>query len=138
MIGPFQGKYRWLNNFAPAYVTLDGLVYPTVEHAYQAAKTLSIRSQSDIRAASTPGKAKKLGRMVTMRIDWNSIKLDVMLRLTREKYQQPEYRKLLSITGAEHIEEINTWGDTYWGTCGGEGHNHLGEIIMRVRSELRS
>lgn len=38
MIREFNGDYRWLSNFSPCNVTIDGLTYPSVEHAYQSQK----------------------------------------------------------------------------------------------------
>lgn len=39
VVNRFAGIYEFLSNFYPAPVTLDGVVYPTVENAFQAAKT---------------------------------------------------------------------------------------------------
>jgi hypothetical protein len=38
----FHNEYRFLSNFYPAEVSFEGLVFPTVEHAYVAAKTTDI------------------------------------------------------------------------------------------------
>lgn len=136
MIGQFRGEYRWLSNFWPAKVTLDGVVYPTVEHAFQAAKTLDEKQRAQIRNAPTPGQAKRLGRSVTLRADWEQTKLATMTYLTQEKYKDSELRQRLNATGRQYLQEGNEWNDTYWGICRGIGENHLGRIIMEVREDV--
>lgn len=136
-INSFMGGYRFLSNFWPAWVTLDGLKYQTVEHAYQAAKTVHADARERIRVCRSPGDAKRLGKSVAIRADWESIKLATMEDLVRQKFagNQDLARQLLNTTGAELIEG-NTWGDQFWGVCRGHGENHLGKILMRVRAEL--
>lgn len=86
---------------------------------------------------ATPGGAKRLGRMVPMRPEWEEVKLAVMEDLIRQKFR-PGFRlaALLLRTKDAHIEEGNTWGDRFWGVCGGVGANNLGLILMRVRQDL--
>jgi ribA/ribD-fused uncharacterized protein len=139
MITEFQGEYRFLSNFWPCEVEYDGMIYPSVEHAYQAAKTLDIVQQSTIQHASTPGLAKKMGRKVTMRRDWDKIKLGVMENLVRQKFKNAKLKKQLLSTGTRILVEGNNWGDRYWGVSpveNGYGLNHLGKILMKVRDEL--
>jgi ribA/ribD-fused uncharacterized protein len=133
MISEFQGDCRWLSNFYPAKVTLDGVVYPTVEHAYQAAKTHNWIERKSILLADTPGKAKRLGGRATLREDWHEVKLSVMKGLVQQKFTDPTLRRLLLATGDEELVEGNRWNDTFWGVCNGTGLNHLGRIIMQVR-----
>ena len=115
----FQGTV--FSNFYPAPVRLlDGLdyppdcEYPTVEHAYQAAKTLHPHERERVRDAATPGKAKRLGREVTMRPDWEAVKLSVMWGLLWQKFAPgtAPYATLLA-TGEEELVEWNTWGDRF-------------------------
>lgn len=133
----FAAEHRWLSNFAPAPVLLDGVLYPTTEHAYQAAKTLDFDEREAVLTCETPGRAKRMGRKVTVRDDWDSVKEEIMLDLTRQKYALPEYKERLLATGEMEIVEGNTWGDTFWGVCNGVGENKLGRILMRVRAEIR-
>ncbi len=133
----FKGEHRWLSNFAPVTVTLDGVRYPSVEHAYQAAKTLDPEERAAVRACESPGRAKRMGKRVTMRDDWAEVREATMLALTRQKYAQHEYRARLLATGQRELVEGNTWGDTFWGVCEGVGDNRLGRILTRVRAELR-
>lgn len=138
VIERFRGEHRWLSNFAPAEIEFQGKLYPTTEHAYQAAKTVIETEREQVRCCQHPGQAKRLARKLTLREDWFDIRDEVMLHVTRLKYARPEYRARLLATGDAEIIEGNTWGDTYWGVCRGRGENRLGKIIMQVRDELRA
>ena len=137
----FQGKYRFLSNFwnLPVNpVMLDGMPYPTVEHAYQAAKTLDPQRREVIRMQETPGKAKRAGRKVRIRADWEKVKLSIMEDLVRQKFTNSDnLTERLLKTGDQELIEGNTWNDTFWGRCRGVGKNHLGKILMKIREELR-
>ena len=85
MIKSFSEEYRWLSNFWPATVVYDGVEYPAVEHAYQAAKTENFNDRAIIRSAATPGLAKRLGAQVKLRKDWEKIRVLVMFDLLRQK-----------------------------------------------------
>src|SRR5438270_6235435 len=82
----FEGPYRFLSNFYPAQVEFDGLTYPTVEHAYQSAKTLDMNERKRIAQAPTPAEAKRQGRALKYRADWEQVKFDVMERCVRYKF----------------------------------------------------
>lgn len=136
-IESFQGEHRFLSNFWHVYVTYDGEVYPTVEHAYQAAKTLNPEFRKAICYATT-GEAKRMGRQVPMRPDWEAIKIDVMRDLLKQKFtEEPELRELLLATGDAELIEGNTWNDYFWGVCNGNGQNWLGKLLMEVREAVK-
>lgn len=132
-INSFHGEYRFLSNFWPVDVTLDGVTYPSVEHAYVAAKTLDVAIRGEILMIELPGDVKRLGRKIKLRSDWEAVKLSIMTDLVRQKFARPDLRKLLAMTGKATLIEGNTWGDTFWGVCKGVGENHLGKILMEVR-----
>lgn len=143
-IDDFQGEYFFLSNYAPAPVELDGMRYPTVEHAYQAAKTLEPEERGRIREASTPGLAKKISRKLTKRPEWSDLKVDLMRDLVRQKFAgQPDLKKRLLATGEAELVEGNTWHDNFWGDCrcprcaASPGQNWLGRILMEERRRLR-
>jgi hypothetical protein len=132
----FSGKYRFMSNFSASEVELDGLGYPTVEHAYQAAKTSDATERRRIREADSPSKAKKLGQQVKLRADWEEVKLQIMEDLLIQKFSDPALKQKLLDTGEAYLEETNTWGDKFWGVCKGNGKNHLGKILMKIRKSL--
>lgn len=137
VIDRFRGEYWFLSNFYPCEIFYEGDVYPSVEHAYQAAKTEDSEERSKIRNARTPGEAKRLGKSVTLREDWEERKLAVMSFLVWQKFvKNPYLCALLLDTGFTTLVEGNSWGDTFWGKCRGEGKNWLGVILMLVRSSL--
>lgn len=137
-ITSFMGNYRFLSNFHLCQVYLDVDVYPSTEHAYQAAKTLSVETRDVIRRASTPGLAKRIGQKVQLRENWDQLKYAVMEDLITQKFHPDRLEaELLLKTGDELLIEGNTWGDTYWGVCRGVGENNLGKILMEQRAWLR-
>jgi len=141
VIGRFIGPYRWLSNFWPVQVEYRGYIFPTVEHAYQAAKTEDGDDKAFfmIQRASTPGAAKRLGRNVKVRDDWEGIKVGVMHSLLLQKFAPgTDLANKLVATYPSYIEEGNPWGDTFWGKCKGKGMNMLGLQLMGIRLKLRA
>ena len=136
-IDRFHKEYDFLSNFYEHPIVADHLRYPTLEHAFQAAKTEHIKEKTTIAAAKTPGKAKRLGRKVTLVPDWDDRKVRIMLQLVRKKFEHKKLRQLLLQTGNRPLIEGNNWGDTFWGMCKGRGQNHLGKILEQVREEIR-
>lgn len=144
-IDDFRGDNQFLSNFAPAPVTLEGMEYPTVEHAYQAAKTQDAGERQMIRLASTPDLAKKMSRKLTRRPDWPEVKVDIMRELVWQKFQgHPDLKELLLATGDAELAEGNTWHDNFWGSCrcaqcaASPGQNWLGRLLMEVRERLQA
>lgn len=136
IINSFKGQYSFLSNFYPVQVEIEGIVYPSVEHAYVAMKTMDIELRKQISLVETAGKVKRMGRTLNIRSDWDHIKLPVMFGLLRLKFQKPELKLLLISTSDSHLEEGNWWGDTFWGVCKGVGENNLGKLLMQVRQEI--
>lgn len=180
--GTPAGNYRWLSNFHPCQVYLDfnaedeneydwenpsnpqivvaAKPYPSVEHAYQAAKTLDYNDRDRIRAAAEPKIAKRLGRLVTMREDWERectlsarysavyggmvfdrapFKVLIMAQLLKQKFPSMvtnELTEKLLRTYPRDLIEGNTWGDQFWGVSRGFGLNWLGKLLMRRREEI--
>jgi ribA/ribD-fused uncharacterized protein len=132
----FRGPYRFLSNFARTPVTVDGLTYRTLEHAFQAAKTDDPSARAAIRALRSPAAARLGGQSVALRAGWDEQRLEVMARLLKAKFMDPRLAAALVATGTGELVEDNTWGDRYWGRCGGRGENHLGRLLMALRSEL--
>lgn len=135
-ITQFTGQYRFLSNFWPSPVVLDGVVYPTVEHAYQAAKSHDPAFRQRVLACTAPGQAKALGRAAPLRPDWESVRLQIMADLVWLKFQHPDLRRALIATAGRRLVEGNDWGDKFWGCVRGIGQNHLGKILMNVREHL--
>ncbi len=141
IIDGFRGEYRFLSNFWPCYLMYNDLLYPTTEHAYQAAKISNAEIKLMIRNCETPADAKDY--LVTHNLkpdpDWTvEKKLMVMGELQMIKFGGKEpllTRSLLATEDAEIIEG-NTWNDTFWGVCDNIGENNLGRILMKVREEL--
>ena len=170
-------KYEWgfLSNFSPAEVYLwvdaQGMIwaheidnpvaielYASVEHAYQAAKSLDAKERWIFQVTNnpnlSPAKAKDLGRKFKEkgkeRPDWKEVNVGIMRDLLRQKFQLSTLRRKLLATMNAYLEEGNYWHDTFWGVCKGEldgrtcrhgkhdpeGENWLGWLLMEVRAEI--
>lgn len=146
VIPEFTGDNFFLSNFYVSSITLDGpggfLIFPTAEHLFQSLKHYAMTDQSQAEAYvrkvisnPEPNWSKKMGRNVDIDVaKWDGIKNDAMRRTVWEKFRQnPELIQRLLDTGPAMLVEGNTWGDTYWGRCKGQGYNILGSILMEVR-----
>jgi ribA/ribD-fused uncharacterized protein len=139
MIGPFKGDYSWLSNMHPCKIPVNGNIYPCVEVPYQALKfPKSDPLREQILRCSNGYEAKKLAKTGVIDPSFHDRKLEVMRRLVEIKFQDPTLRAKLLATGSEEIAELNTWNDTFWGVDirSGKGDNHLGRILMDLRSSL--
>lgn len=110
MITEFDGKYAFLSNFFYAPFVYDGIEYPTNEHFFQAMKTLDQEERKKIAAAATPGKAKRMGRQVQLREDWEEVKEAVMLKGLCLKFANEQLADWLLETGDKELIEENWWG----------------------------
>lgn len=135
-----KDKYGYLSNFAKFPVKIDGFIWPTTEHYFQAQKFVGTKYETEIRNADNPMIAAKLGRdrKKPLRKDWEQVKDDVMRKAVLAKFtQHPDLRQKLLETGNLILIE-HTKNDSYWGDGGnGTGKNMLGKILMEVRNLLR-
>lgn len=136
-IDRFDGKYRFLSNFADSRVVYGHVDYKNAEAAFQAQKTMDMAERERI-AGMSPGEAKRAGRRVSLRSDWEDIKRTEMARVVAAKFRQDGgMAKLLLDTGSAELVEGNTWNDMFWGVCRGKGENWLGRILMALRQAMR-
>ena len=139
-IDRFHGEYRFLSNFWYATTVYDGVVYRTSEHAFQAAKFLNPAHRRMVQSQATPAMAKNFARhnlARQRREDWDAVKIGVMRDCLRSKFLgNLDLGKRLAATGGAELIEGNTWGDTFWGVCNGQGENHLGKLLMDIRGAL--
>ena len=137
MINNFRGKYYFLSNFYSANVKYEGLTYLNNESAFQSAKLKEVKDREEF-CSLDPSTAKRKGRHVKLREDWEEVKYSIMHDIVYAKFSQNlDLKKKLLTTEGEYFEEGNTWGDKIWGTVNGIGENNLGKILMQVREELR-
>lgn len=134
-----EERYSFLSNFYEARVEYGGLVYGSNEAAFQAQKCMTEEEKIPFTEYG-PGKSKGVGRRIRLRPDWESVKIGIMEEIVRAKFtQHPELTAKLLATGDMILVEGNYWGDTCWGvdTRTGQGENHLGKILMKIREELK-
>lgn len=143
MIVEFDGENEFLSNFYPSPILHEGIVYPTNEHFFQAMKTLNPAERKAIANAETPGMAKRMGRTVKLRSDWEQVKVDVMRTGLMLKFSDAKLAQKLIDTGDEELVEGNWWHDQTWGSCfcpdhcRTPGRNLLGMLLMELRKELQ-
>jgi len=134
----FRGKYAFLSNMYEVNFEWDGRRYHNSEAAFQSAKSLDA-SQRDLFSDMNGVTAKRAGKKVQLRPDWERVKDNIMEEVVRAKFSQnPQLAKMLIDTGDMELQEGNRWHDTYWGVdvVSGKGENHLGIILMKIRAEL--
>lgn len=133
-------KFRFLSNFYMAPIEYEGQVFPSSEHAYQAAKTEDKRLRevfTDINM--TAAESKRAGQKIDLRSNWDTVRIQVMRDVVRIKFKtHAKLAEKLLATGDEELIEGNTWGDRFFGQVDGVGENWLGRILMEVRGELRA
>lgn len=148
MIKRFEGKYKYLSNFWNAPVMFEGDMYLNNEAAFQAAKIADREERLNVKAwqdgevvlftEMNPSIAKRTGRHVQLREDWEEVKEDVMYTICLDKFtRNKDLRDRLLSTGNQLLVEGNNWGDRVWGQVNGVGENRLGKILMRIRGELK-
>lgn len=136
-----DAEYGGFSNFSPHPVVLNGKTWPTSEHYFQAQKFAGTPDEEEVRLAKSPMIAARMGRSRKRPLgkDWEAAKGRIMHEAVLAKFaQHADLRETLLGTGDSKIVE-HTENDAYWGDGGdGSGKNMLGQILMRVREELRS
>lgn len=128
----FKGEHTFLSNMTPCGpIVRDGIAYSCTESAYQAAKCAN-PAERILFAKLNGYEAKKLGRRIRVRPDWNEIRVDVMRDVLKQKFSDPTLLARLKAV-QEPIYEDNTWRDTFWGRYNGIGENILGKLLMEIR-----
>jgi ribA/ribD-fused uncharacterized protein len=135
-----RGEFGCFSNFSRHPVKLEGHVYPTSEHYYQSKKFEGTKHESEVRKASGPMEAARLGRdkRKPLRRDWESVKDNIMYKVLKAKFTQHEDLKQTLLNTGDNILCEHTENDFYWADGGdGSGKNMLGKLLMKLRSELR-
>ena len=132
-ISKFTYEYYFLSNFYMVDVWFAGIKFRNSEAAFQAMKCINPKDR--IRFANLyPSEAKKLGRSIELRPDWEQVKEELMFKICYAKFSQNStLRDKLIETHPKYLEEGNDWNDRYWGVSNGAGLNKLGWILMKLR-----
>lgn len=133
----FFGKYRWLSNFHECEIVYEGLMYPSSENAYQAAKVITEdRHKLQTCSAAESKKVWKTCKKIDASPEaWEARKYRVMSEILFDKFNRhADLVQKLMDTGARYLEETNHWGDMFWGVdIHGGGKNNLGKLLMEIR-----
>ena len=139
MIKSFRDEYFFLSNMYECTIEWQGLVYPSVENAYQASKC-AVESEKIHFTQVNPHESKKMGKSVIMIQNFDDIKYELMRDLLDIKFKNPDLLARLLSTAPESIIEGNWWHDNYWGVCQCSRckdkihQNKLGELLQRKRN----
>ena len=139
-INEFRGDNSFLSNFYKSDIKYNDEIYATAEHLFQALKIENKDERNNIRISKTPAIAKRMGRNVILRTDWEDVKDKLMYMIVRLKFLQNNDLMLkLKNTENYSLIEGNYWCDNYWGNCtcykckNIKGFNKLGKILMKIR-----
>lgn len=135
-ITKFRGEYEFLSNMYPTLLYVNGELYPSAEHAFQAMKCLDRNDRIAISVCRSPQEAKQAGKLVDLRPDWESVKVNLMHSILSAKFSNADLAQKLKATGDQELIEGNDWGDNFWGVCDSTGKNMLGKLLMQVREEI--
>ncbi|AYV75258.1 MAG: swarming motility protein [Terrestrivirus sp.] len=131
-------------NYHPSPIKMEVLgkefCFPTAEHAFHANKCVNVEDVDKfVDPNLTADDAKKVGRQITLREDWEEVKRNVMRSVLLKKYEQnSDLLEILLKTGSAYlVEHLPEKGDAFWGDDhDGSGQNVLGQLLMEVREEL--
>lgn len=147
-IRDFRGPHAFLSNFYLSPVHIYGWTFPSVEHAFHAMKSVDPANDWPRFLTGTPADAKRLGRSLRLRTDWDAVRVGFMRALVYDKFTRNRDLGIkLRDTGLAQLIEGNTWHDRFWGACtcapcqhvvGEGGENHLGRILMDVRDAVHT
>ncbi len=140
-IGFYTREFFALDNFSSFGIIMNGLFYPTVEHAYQAGKFINTAPEiaEQIRCCLSAHEAKRIAHVHISKQaeNWDDIKVDYMEKLLRLKLEQNPYvkQKLLQTKGYRICEDSPK--DNFWGIGENrDGQNQLGRLWMKLRGEI--
>ena len=141
-IDSFRGKYFFLSNFFMKPIYFESLWYRSSEHAFQTQKATNEKDKQYMLNAQEAWQAKQRGNEIPCRADWDSNKMVVMYDILRCKFTDDILAKKLIATDDALLIEGNWWDDRYWGmtrdfTGKWKGENFLGQLLMKVRNEIR-
>lgn len=140
-----ERPYGMFSNLYRIPVELDGVVYPTAEHAYQAGKARKAAVREWLMSAPSPALLAMAAHGLyywDITPGWSTNKFDRMRRVLAAKFSQHEdLKELLLSTGNSRLVEsatIDNEVNRLWGEVNGVGRNMLGNLLMEVREQLNA
>ena len=134
----FRDEYDFLSNSHPAEILYDGLTFSCAEAAFQAARCPQMSDKKRI-AQGDGSRAKMIASRIEPAPGWDERKLAVMEDILRAKFtQHPGLARKLKDTGSAVLINGISGKDRFWGRdlYTDQGENHLGRLLMKLRSEL--
>lgn len=142
----FDGAFRFLSNFYLCDIVYEGFRYPSVEHAYQAAKSTDPEVKDALAQLRSPATAKKMGKLLPLRPGWKTARIHVMRELVTIKFgpRNPYLVDALRDTNGMELWHGNDHHDNFWGRCRCDDcrtlpqHDWLAKLLMERRGELEA
>jgi ribA/ribD-fused uncharacterized protein len=141
---PLEVFYIYFSPYTAHAIELDGVVYPTIEHAYQCQRYDDSKIREEICAARSPVKAWEVSTKYKhlQKADFRERKFEVMKMLMLLKVEQHEEVRnaLLDSKDMKIVKHIVTYppGDGVWDDgVDGSGENKMGKMWMEIREELQ-
>lgn len=143
---PLEIFYIYFSPYTAHAIEIDGVVYPTVEHAYQCARYTDKNIIEEIRNAHSPVLAwetsSKYKHLQIPEFKDENYKLSVMKKLMYLKAEQhADVRQALLDSGDQKIvKHIVTYppGDGFWDDGeDGTGLNYIGKMWVEIRDEIK-
>ncbi len=144
---PLEKFYIYFSPYTAHAIEVGGVVYPTVEYAYQCQRYTDPKIIDEIKAARSPVKAweasTKYKHLQVSEFKDENYKLEVMKKLMWLKADQHEEirQALLESGDLQIVKHITTYppGDGFWDDGeDGKGLNHMGRMWMEIREELKN
>lgn len=137
-----EHRFQYLSPFSAHRIEIWGEVFPTVEHAYQAARIGQGPEREAIKHASSPLAAWREGQkhknnpaLCVGSFDKDAI-MEELFRAKMEQHQ--DIIDILRESGDRELRKVHEQ-DAYWGTeKDGLGKNQMGILWMKLRAELLS
>jgi len=138
-----QVVLNFLSNFSSSPIEMEGIIYPTAQHAFLAARTDNPVQKERLSRIKSPFRAKIAASRLPTRAEWPQIERVVLEQVMRLKFRDPTLRQKLASTGDALILLLNDWGDNIDGVCLDQdsghwwGENRVGLILMAIRDEAQ-
>ena len=141
-IGFYPREFFCFDNFSAFKVLVDGVLFSTVEHAYQAYKFKDTAPEvfEEIINSYSSDEAKRIATRNKDKIvsNWSAIKVDVMEKLLRAKLEQNPFVRKKLLETQDYVICEDSPVDDFWGIGPDKkGQNQLGKLWMKLREELK-
>lgn len=132
-----ESEFHVLSNFSSHQVEIDGVLYPTCEHAYHALRYNDIEIQKEIIQAKSARKAWEISQWYKDKQLEDFDKVVIMKSILIEKLNQHEDVREALFNSQDSILEKQIEVDLFWGiSSNNQWKNMLWNLWMEIRNKL--